>query len=178
MPSYCFQLGAGPRLALSWACPSSSAQCHPVLHEEAWTLVTCHSSTTDTSQVQHRCLLPVPPQKQKCKWGSGISMALGNPAVKAHRAVVAGPGHIVLWSTAPRAWNYPWRQYSCVCAELHLSGALARATQKWVLKEPSWMCALRTYNPPFLPKAHSWKQAASTQLFSVTHDSSFRYAAS
>lgn len=37
--------------------------------------------------------------------------------------LVAGLRHTVLWSTAPSTWNWPWWQYSCVCAELYLSGA-------------------------------------------------------
>lgn len=180
MASCWFLLGAGLRLASGWACTRFSAQCHPVLHEEGWTLVTCHSNTTDPGQLRHRLLLPVPPQKQKCKWGRGISTALGNPAVKANRAMVPGPGHMVLWSTAQEPGISPGSNKAVSAQSCIWVGRprTAWATRRWALKEPSWMCAPRTHNPPFLPKAHSWKQAASTQLFSLTHDSSFRYAAS
>lgn len=177
MTSYCFQQGAGPRLALSWACPSSSAQCHPVLHEEAWTLVTCHSSTTDTGQVQHRRLLPVPPQKQKCKWGRNLNGSWES-SCQGSQSCGSWP-----WAHSPVEHSPKSLELALEAIQLCLCRAASEwssspSYQKWVLKEPSGMCAPRTHNPPFLPKAHSWKQAASTQLFSLTHDSSFRYAAS
>lgn len=121
----------------NWAYSSSSAQCHPVLHEEGWTVVTCHSNTTDPGHVQHRLLLPVPPQKQKCKQGRGISMALGTPAVKAKSG----------WP-----WAHSPLEHSTKSLELALEAiqlCLCRAASEW----GSW-------EQPKIPKSTSWRSQA------------------
>jgi len=90
-------------------------------------------------------------------------MALGTPAAAGKAnwdttlMLVTVHGHTVLWSTAPRAWNWPWWQYSWVHAELHLSGAPKNSPShpKVALKGARLGVRTQDTQSQFLSTAHS-----------------------